>query len=159
MPTYTICSRVIKVAAEHEDYLLDILFRLISERRFKISLDSQKKVISLYGKIAANSAEIKFFLDLITKNSYGINKHLTWVNCLFTGNESEEEIFVIVCKSTVDKIRICNQKEDYLGFNGINLYDKDEIVDELHSAKTIITADNGSVVAMQKSKVKKPYKL
>ena len=152
MSQYTICTELVKHCGKPKNvkYLTNVLFVFTQDNSHKICVDKGGNLLKEYKNIALQSESLRIWIDLLTsKKVPGIefikidNNHKTTVDLLLS-----------VCINSYDKTLVVNTKQDYMTLktiinkHGIELIDKDIIMQNFKGVKYNITANKGGQVSL-----------
>ncbi|MBO0952988.1 hypothetical protein [Fibrella forsythiae] len=144
MSCYTLSCSLLKGVIYHKPYIVKILFHFLDENPYKVVVDKSKKILDLYEDAAKNdkSGVIYTWIELMAKR---VPDNFEYINVDLTNVNSEEELFLKVCRHTKNenKILVFSHQEwemfDYSNENfieydstHIEVFDRDEAVSELH---------------------------
>jgi hypothetical protein len=152
MSLYTVCTSLIKHCGKPKNvkYLTNVLFVFTQNNSKKICLDKKGILLEEYKNIAMKSEPLRIWIELLTsKKIPGVE--FVEIN---VGFDSIKNLTLNICASTFDKNLAVKSKQDYfelkdyLDKNGINLLDKDDIIEDFVGIKNIITASDGGQISL-----------
>lgn len=163
MGCYTVCNCLIENAKIETKYLTDVLFVFTQQTNtHKVALDSANRILAIYERIASENSHIATWLDLMTK----VPSPFERVKIDVPESVSEDELFLLVCSSTNEqrKILVYSHQRwndcEYVEKNlmkykevSMNVYDRDEAIEELKEKSVSITNISDSIIAQENSQI------
>jgi hypothetical protein len=125
---YTICSRVVALAAERPKYAFELLMLFIMDYGHNVVINTP--ILAEYSTFAQQNEIIRTWIK-------GMDYKESWKN---VNVEEFSNLFIDTCRLTHDKLLIVCEKEDYNAeqYTGLQVLNKDEAIVHLKPTGVVI---------------------
>lgn len=160
MSIFIVCSCFLE-NINSKNYLTEVLLKFTQQNNLRVGIDTEKKLIDIYSKIAESKPEVASWLTLM---SYEPTSFEEIVN-ISEDISDEIEMFLFVCKSVINKnCIIVNTIQKFVSYEFIEekkmkykdkiicILEKDDAVEEFRTNDQIVNISD-SIVANRHSSI------
>jgi hypothetical protein len=162
MSVYVVCSCFVG-NLNSKVYLTEVLLKFAQQNTLRVGIDTDRKLIDIYSKIAESKPEIASWLSLMSYEPTSFQEIVKLEDSI----KDEFHMFLFVCKSIVNKncmivdtiqnfnlFEFVDEKHIMYTNKKICLIEKDDAIEELKDDKMTVNIKD-SIVAKNGSKIER----